>query len=405
MSGFGQEVVIIDAVRTARGRGSDKGSLKSLQPAYLLGQTLGAVAQRNGLHAHWSELADVLIGCVTQTGARGSNIAKLAVIEVGWPDAIPAASINRYCTSSLSAMGYVAMRCAVDDRLGVAGGVEMMSTVPMASDQGLLTHDLAWTTRHGLVNIGLAADAVASIEGFDRLALDEYALRSQQLASQTGRSQPSRLAVVDASGQKLLDADETPRPASTLASLSALEPAFARFGEKSGQTAVLRERLGLSSIAHVHTAGNSPATADGASAALLASKSAASRLGLKARGRILACCEVATDRLIALTGAVEASRRVLQSAGLKPEQIDLYEVNESFSALMLHYIKHLDIPLDKLNVNGGAIALGHAMGSTGTALVSTALDELEQRHGRYALVSACGATGLATAVLIERLDT
>jgi acetyl-CoA C-acetyltransferase len=404
MSGLGQELVIVDAIRTARGRGSDKGSLKSLMPVSLLGQTLGALASRNRLHEHWSQVSDVLIGCVTQTGAQGANVAKLALIEAGWPDAIPAATINRYCTSSLSALGYAALRCAAEDRVCVAGGVEMMSSVPMASDQGLLTHDLNWTTQHGLVNIGLAADAVASMEGFDRAAVDEYALRSQQLASQHGKHMPSRISVRDETGHILLDDDETPRPGTTRESLAALEPAFARYGQKTGQAAFLSEKLGLRSIAHVHTAGNSPATADGASAVLLATRGAAARLGMRARAKLLSCCEVATDRLIALTGAVEASRRALNSAGLRPEQIDLFEINESFAALMLHYVKHLGIPLDKLNVNGGAIALGHAMGSTGTALVSNALDELERRQARYALVSACGATGLATAVLIERMD-
>jgi acetyl-CoA C-acetyltransferase len=406
VSAFRSEVIIVDAVRSARGRGSDKGSLKGMLPTHLLSQTLNALVKRNNAQDQLAQVSDVLIGCVTQTGVQGSNLAKLAVIEAGWPDQIPAATINRFCTSSLSALGYGALQVQACESLGVAGGVEMMSRVPMASDQGLLTHDLQWTQRHGLVNIGLAADAVASLENFSREALDQYALASQQRAAtaqQEARGK-SLIAVEDEAGRALLQTDETPRPGTTAQSLAALEPAFARFGEKSGQSAFLKEELSLPALHYSHTAGNSPATADGASAVLLGSAALVKKAGLSARAKLLAVAEVSEGRTIALTGAVEASRQVLACAGLRADEIDLFEVNESFAALMLHYMGHLGVPHEKLNVNGGAIALGHAMGSTGTALVSTALDELERSGGRYALIAACGATGLASAVIIERLS-
>ena len=279
----------------------------------------------------------------------------------------------------------------------------MMSRVPMASDQGPLTHDFEFQQQTTLVPIGISADTIATMEGFDRAQCDAYALASQQravAALQQGRYK-SVTPVLDADGAVLLAQDETPRAQTTLDTLGQLTPPFAAMAEKYGVDKIMCQRYGLSHLDHVQHAGNSPAMADGASAVLLASPAAAKRLGLKARARILATATVSVDRTLALTGAVQATEKALALAGLTVQDIDLFEVNESFASLMLHYMKHLNVPHDKLNVNGGAIALGHAMGSTGSALVGMALDELEARQARRAVISLCGAAGLALAMVIE----
>ena len=395
--------LIIEALRSPRGRGSDKGSLKGIKPVQLLGGQLQALAQRTGIDT--AHVADVVIGCVTQTGDQGSNIGKMALVQARWSDAAPALSINRYCASGLSAVQFAAQQAMVADGLAVGGGVEMMSRVPMASDQGPLTHDYGFQRATDLVPIGLAADAVASLEGFTRQQCDDYALASQQRAAAARDSGSFRSVVpVQASdGTMVLERDETPRPQTTAHSLAQLEPAFAAMGEKYGINTLLCQRYGLAAIDHVQHAGNSPAMADGAAAVLLASPQAAHRLGLGARGRILACADASVDHTLALTGAVDATRKALARAGLATSDIDLFEVNESFAALMLHYMKHLGVKHEQLNVNGGAIALGHAMGATGAMLVGTVLDELERRKQRRAVVAICGAAGLATAMVIESL--
>jgi len=282
--------------------------------------------------------------------------------------------------------------------------VEMMSRVPMASDKGPLTHDWEFQQQTTLVPIGISADVIATMEGFDRAQCDAYALASQQraVASLAAGRSASVVPVTAEEGQVLLSQDETPRAQTTLEGLGQLPPAFAAMAEKYGFNPLLCQRYGLARIDPVHHAGNSPAMADGASAVLLASPAAARRLGLQPRARILATATVSVDRTLALTGAVPASQRALALAGLTAADIDLFEVNESFAGLMLHYMKHMNVSHDKLNVNGGAIALGHAMGSTGSALLGTALDELERRQARRALVSLCGAAGLAVAMVVER---
>ena len=393
---------IVDAVRTPRGRGNDKGSLKSIRPVDLLAQTLRALSARTRFDP--SQLADTIIGCVTQTADQGTNLGKLAAIVAGWSDAAPGMTLNRYCASGLSAVNYAALRAAHDDGLAVGGGVEMMSRVPMGSDKGPLTHDFAFQQAALLIPIGVAADTLATQSGFTRADCDAYALASQRRAAQAqdeGRFR-SIVPVAGEGGATLLAADETPRRATTEQSLSQLPAAFAEMGAKHGIDSLLCKRYGLAQIDHVHHAGNSPAMADGASAVLVASEAALKRHGLSPRARVVAMADVSIDRTIALTGAVDATRAVLARARLSVADIDLFEVNESFAALMLHYQRELGVPHESLNVNGGAIALGHAMGSTGSALLGTVLDELERRDGRRAVIAICGAVGLATATLIER---
>lgn len=395
------QALIIDAVRSARGRGNDKGSLRALAPMDLLAGQLQALAQRTALDT--AQLTDLIIGCVSQVGEQGTNVAKLAAIAAGWSDAVPALSINRYCASGLSAVHLASLQALASNGLAVGGGVEMMSRVPMSSDQGPLTHDPAFQTRAQLVHIGLAADAVASLEGFTRDDCDAYALASQQrAAAAVAQGHFASLMPVMHEGQTLLAQDETPRPQTTAEGLAAMQPAFAGLGAKHGLDEFPCRHFGLASMQHVHHAGNSPAPADGASAVLVASPEAARRHGLRARARILACADASVDRTLALTGAVDATRRALDRAGLVPQDIDLFEVNESFAALMLHYMKHLGISHDRLNVNGGAIALGHAMGATGGSLLGMLIDELERRDKRRGVVAICGAAGLAVAMVVER---
>ena len=395
--------LIIEALRSPRGRGNDKGALRQIKPVDLLAQQLTALARRTGLNT--AQVSDTLIGCVTQTAEQGANIAKLSLVRAGWHDSVPGMSINRYCASGLSAVHLAAQQAMDNDSLAVGGGVEMMSRVPMASDQGPLTHDFEFQQQTMLVPIGISADTIATQEGFSRAQCDAYAVASQQravVALEQSRFR-SIVPVVDAQGVSLLEHDETPRAQTTLESLAGLKPAFAAMAEKYGIDRLMCERYGLDRIDHVHHAGNSPATADGASVVLLASPGAAARQGLKPRARILATATVSVDHALALTGAVQATQKALTKAGLHIEDIDLFEVNESFASLMLHYMKHLEVPHSKLNVNGGAIALGHAMGSTGSALVGMALDELEARQARRAVISLCGAAGLAVAMVVERI--
>jgi acetyl-CoA C-acetyltransferase len=395
--------LIIDAVRSPRGRGNDKGALKPVHPTDLLAQQLQMLASKNMFDA--AEVSDTIIGCVSQRGDQGSNIARLAVLRAGWADAVCGVSINRYCASGLTAVHFAAQQALSNDSLAVGGGVEMMSRVPMGSDQGPLSHDPALQKQLALVPIGLAADVIASLEGFTREQCDAYALASQQRACNArGSGHFSSIhPVIGAQGVVLLAQDETPRAQTTLEGLSAMPVAFAMVGESDGTQAALRAHFALAKIDHIHHAGNAPAMADGASAVLLASPHAARRLKLPVRGKVLAVANAGVDHTLALTGSVDATQRALARAGLAVSDIDLFEVNESFAALMLHYMKHLGVPHDKLNVNGGAIALGHAMGSTGSTLVGMALDELERRDAHRAVIAICGATGVAVAMVIERV--
>jgi acetyl-CoA C-acetyltransferase len=393
---------IVDAVRTPRGRGNDKGALHPLRPLELLAQTLRALERRQPFEA--GALADLVIGCVTQTAEQGANVGKLAAIAAGWPDTVPAMTVNRYCASGLSAVGYAALRACADDGFAIGGGVEMMARVPMASDRGPLTHDVELQRVAALLPIGIAADAIATLHGFSREQCDAWALRSQRraAAAQDGGRFRSLCSVTAPDGSPLLERDETLRRSTSAESLSTLPPAFAEMAAKSGVGRLLAARLGLVRLEHVHHAGNSPATADGASAVLVASEPALLRAGWRPRARIVAMAEVAIDRTLALTGAVDATRRVLERAGIGVDAVDLFEVNESFAAPMLHFCRELGLDEDRVNVNGGAIALGHAMGSTGSALLGTLLDELELRGARRGVVALCGAAGLASAMLVER---
>lgn len=397
---------IADAVRTPRGRGNDKGSLKPVKPAELLAQTLRALARRTALDT--ALVSDAIFGCVTQTAEQGSSVGTIALPLADWNDTVSAVTINRYCASGLSATNFAALQALHGDTLAVGGGVEMMSRVPMGSDQGPLTHDRDLQLRARLVPIGIAADAIATQRGYSRMQLDTFAATSQQrAAAASARGQaPSLIAVTDSDGTVLLDHDENVRPATTAQSLSALQPAFAQWGAKGGDQgwdAQLCRQYGLEAIDHLHHAGNSPAMADGAAVVLVGSEGALQRAGLSARARIAGMADVGSDRTLALTGTVTAAQLAIARSGLQTGDIDLFEINEGFAAMALHFMEAMQVAPEQLNVNGGAIAIGHAMGCTGAALVSVMLDELDRRDRRYACISICGAAGVASAMVIERL--
>ncbi|MCW5627448.1 MAG: acetyl-CoA C-acyltransferase [Rhodoferax sp.] len=397
---------IADTVRTPRGRGNDKGSLKPVKPAELLAQALRALAERTALDT--AQVSDAVFGCVSQTGDQGASVGTMALPLAGWNDAVGAVTINRYCASGLSATHFAALQALHGDTLAVGGGVEMMSRVPMGSDQGPLTHDRALQVQAQLVPIGIAADAIATQRGYSRARLDAYAAQSQQRAGAAAeRGMPrSMVAVTAADGSTLLARDENVRPGTTEQSLAALPAAFAEWGAKGGDQgwdALLCRRYGLAAITHVHHAGNSPAMADGAAAVLVGSRGALERSGLVPRARILGFADTGSDRTLALTGTVDAARLALQRAGLRPGDIDLFEINEGFAAMALHFMDEMAVPHDRLNVNGGAIAIGHAMGATGAAMVGVMLDALEARDARYGCLSICGAAGVASAMVVERI--
>ena len=410
-AGGSRHALIAEAVRTPRGRGNEKGSLKSIKPAELLAQALRALAERTSLDT--AQVSDAIIGCVTQTGDQGTSVGALALPLARWSDAVPAVTLNRYCASGLSATNFAALQAVHGDTLAVGGGVEMMSRVPMGSDQGPLTHDADLQRQASLVPIGIAADAIATQRGYTREMLDAYAAASQHRAAaaaergQRGRSH-SMLAVRDADGNVLLDRDENIRPATTLQTLAAMQPAFAQWGAKGGDAgwdAQLCRRYKLPAVQHAHHAGNSPALADAAAAVLVGSERALARNGLKARARILGIADTGSDRTLALTGTVDVARLALARARLEVRDVDLFEINEGFAAMALHFMDEMKVGHDRVNVNGGAIAIGHAMGCTGAALISVLLDEMEVRHVRYGCISICGAAGVASAMVIERIGS
>ncbi len=400
------QAYIADAVRTPRGRGNDKGSLKAIKPAELLAQTLRALAGRTSLDT--SLVSDAIFGCVTQTAEQGSSVGTIALALAQWSDTVSSVTINRYCASGLSATNFAALQALHGDTLALGGGLEMMSRVPMGSDQGPLTHDRELQLQARLVPIGIAADAIATQRGYSRTQLDTFAASSQQraaAASARGHS-PSMIAVTDADGTVRLDRDENVRSTTTVEKLAELQPAFAQWGAKGGEQgwdAQLCRQYGLDAVNHVHHAGNSPAMADGAAAVLVGSAAALERAGLTPRARIVGMADVGSDRTLALTGTVTAAQLAIRRAGLQTKDIDLFEINEGFAAMALHFMDDMQVEPDRLNVNGGAIAIGHAMGCTGAALVGVVLDELDRRGGRYGCISICGAAGVASAMVIERL--
>ncbi|GLZ15967.1 acetyl-CoA acetyltransferase [Actinomadura sp. NBRC 104425] len=407
------EAWIIDGVRSPRGKGKPSGALHGVHPQELLAQVLRALAERTGITL--GDVDDVVVGNGDQRDDHGDDIARLAVLAAGWPVEIPGVSLNRFCGSGQQAVTFAAAQVAAGwQRLVVAGGVESMSRYQPRRGGPLLDGgNPALRAAYPLVPQGIAADLIATIEGFTRADVDAFALRSQQRAAEAiaeGRFERSIVAICDQDGKVLLDHDEHPRPQTTLESLAALEPAFARAGAKvrepeglSWDEQCVRRYPEITEVRHVHHAGNSSGVVDGASALLLASPDYARAHGLRPRARIRAATVAGADPVIMLTAPTPASRAALKQAGMTVGDIDLWEINEAFAAIPLKVIADLGIDADRVNVNGGAIALGHPIGATGPMLLQIALDELERRDLGTALVTMCTGGGMGTATVIERI--
>jgi acetyl-CoA C-acetyltransferase len=399
------QALIFDALRTPRGKGKANGALHSVKPVNLVAGLLTALQQRTSLDT--SQVDDVVLGCVTPVGDQGSDIAKAATQVADWDVSVAGLQINRFCASGLEAvnLGAMKVRSGFED-LVVVGGVESMSRVPMGSDGGAWAHDPETSFHSHFAPQGVGADLIATLEGFSRQDVDAYALHSQQKAARAradGSFNKSLVPVQDQNGIILLDHDEFIRAGSTMEGLGQLKPSFEMIGQMGFDATVLRVYSHVERINHVHTAGNSSGIVDGAALMLIGSEAKGRALGLQPRARIVATAVTSTDPTIMLTGPAPATRKALAKAGLRVEDIDLFEVNEAFASVVLKFIRDMAIDPDKVNVNGGSIALGHPLGATGCAILGTLLDELETRRLRYGLATLCVGGGMGIATIIERL--
>jgi acetyl-CoA C-acetyltransferase len=401
------EAFIYEAIRTPRGRGKDTGSLHGVKPVSLVVGLIDEMRRRHsGLDPNLID--DIVLGVVSPVGDQGGDIARTAGILAGLPDTVGGVQLNRFCASGLEAVNTAAQKVRSGwDNLVLAGGVESMSRVKMGSDGGAWALDPATNYDTYFVPQGIGADLIATIEGFSRDDVDEYALRSQERAAKAwsgGYFAKSVVPVTDRNGLPVLDRDEHMRPDSTKEGLGKLKPSFAGIGEMGGFDAVaLQKYHWVEKINHVHTAANSSGIVDGAALVLVGSEQAGKDAGLTPRARVVATATTGSDPTIMLTGPTPATRKVLATAGLSTSDIDLFELNEAFASVVLKFQKDLDIPDEKLNVNGGAIAMGHPLGATGAMLVGTVVDELERRDARRALVTLCIGGGMGVATIIERI--
>ena len=401
------EAFVYDAVRTPRGRGKDTGSLHASKPVSLVVGLIDELRKRNpGLDP--AAVEDVILGCVTPVGEQGANIARTAALAAGFETSGAGLQLNRFCASGLEAVNIAAakVRSGWEDLI-IAGGVESMSRVPMGSDAGPWAMDPQTAYATGFVPQGVSADLIATMEGFSREDVDRFAVASQARAGEAlaqGRFARSVVPVLDQNSQMVLAADEFPRPGTTAQSLAALKPSFAAIGDTGGFDAVaLQKYHWVEKINHVHTPGNSSGIVDGAALVLIGSEQAGKDMALEPRGRIVATGVVGTEPTIMLTGPGPSARKALAKAGMSIEQVDLFEVNEAFTAVVLKFMRDLGVPHEKVNVNGGAIALGHPLGATGAVILSTVLDELERRGQRFGLCTLCVGGGMGVATIVERL--
>ncbi len=399
------EAYIFDAVRTPRGRGKETGALYSVKPVELLRQALMALRDRNGLDT--SQVDDVIAGCVTQTGDQGACIARTAALLAGYGDGVPGLTINRFCGSGLQAVNDAAARVVSGYYdLIVAGGVESMSRVKMGADGGaMLDVETQWAI--GFVPQGISADLLATKHGLTREDVDAFAVESQRrcaAAVEAGHFDRSLVPVRDAGGLVVLERDEHPRPGTTMEDLAKLKPSFEVMGTKFGVDALTRRKYPeVERIAHVHHAGNSSGIVDGAAAVLVGRREVGEALGLRPRARVRAMSVTGEEPLIMLTGPISASRRALRQAGMEAQDIDLWEINEAFAAVPLVTMRELGVDHERVNVDGGAIALGHPLGATGAMLLGTALDALERRDQETALITLCIGGGMGVATIIDRV--
>ena len=401
------DAYIFDAVRTPRGKGRPDGGLHEVTSARLSAEVLNEIARRN--HLDTTQVADVIWGNATQVGEQGACLARTAVLLSDYDESVPGLSINRFCASGMEAVNLAAnqVRGGAGD-LYVAGGVEMMSRVPMGSDGAAVAADPSVAFKGHFVPQGIGADIIATRYGFSRDDADAYAVESQKRAARAwaeGRFAKSVMTVRDINGIPILDRDEHMRPETDMQSLGALKPSFKDMGETMPgfDKVALLKYPELERVEHVHHAGNSSGIVDGAAAVLVGSKEAGERLGLKPRARIRATAKVGTDPTMMLTGPVPVTERILAASGMKISDLDLFEVNEAFSAVVLRFMQAFDVDHGKVNVNGGAIALGHPLGATGAIIIGTALDELERSGKGTALATLCVASGMGAATILERV--
>ena len=402
------DVFIVDAVRTPRGKGKKRGVLAHMHPQELAAACLNALKDRNQINPEIVE--DVVLGCVSQVNEQSACIARYAVMAANWPDSVPGYTVNRFCGSGLQAInnGAGQVGSGMQDVV-VAGGVESMSRVKMGADMGDLDMNIGNDNirdHYNLVPQGISADLIATINGFSREDVDRFGVDSQAKAKHaidSGYFKNSIVPLPDGKGG-MITADEHPRIENTIEFLSALPAVFKGVGERMFDEVALKSYPKVSSINHVHTLGNSSGVVDGAGLVMLANENAVKKHNLKPRARIVSMGTSGTEPTIMLTGPVPASRKALEKAGLKADDIDLWEINEAFAAVVLYVQKELGIPSEKINVNGGAIALGHPLGGTGAILLGTVIDELERRKKRYGLATLCIGGGMGIATIVERIS-
>ncbi|MSP96211.1 MAG: acetyl-CoA C-acetyltransferase [Betaproteobacteria bacterium] len=399
------EAFIYSALRTPRGKGKKDGSLHEVKPISLLTGILRELQSRHDLDT--SQVDDVVMGCVTPVGEQGSCIAKTAALAAGWDFRASGVQLNRFCASGLEAVNMAAQKVRSDwEDLVVAGGIESMSRVPLGTDRGPWACDPETSFGTAFIPQGIGADLIATLEEFSREDVDRFALGSQQKAAKaraTGLFSKSVVPVVDGVGEVILDEDEFIKPHTTMEGLGSLKISFEAMGAMGYDAVALRRYPQVERIRHVHTAGNSSGIVDGAAAVLIGSEAKGRELGLTPRARVVATALSGADPTIMLTGPMPAARKALLKAGLSIDQIDLFEINEAFAVVPMKFMKEMGVPEEKVNVNGGSIAMGHPLGATGAMIIGTLIDELERRNLRYGLATLCVGGGMGIATIIERV--
>jgi acetyl-CoA C-acetyltransferase len=399
--------LVFDAIRTPRGKGKVNGSLHATKPVDLVVGLMHETLSRNA-KLDPNRVDDVVLGCVSPVGDQGADIAKTAALKAGLPDTVAGVQVNRFCASGLEAVNIAAQKVASGwEDLVFAGGVESMSRVPMGSDGGAWAMDPETNYDTYFIPQGVGADLIATIEGFTREDVDAYATRSQERAAAAwdeGKFSSSVIPVTDLNDHVVLDNDEFIRRGTTVETLGKLNPSFEAIGEMGGFDAVaLQKYHWVEKIGHVHTPGNSSGIVDGASLVTIGNERVGEELGLTPRARILATALSGADPTIMLTGPAPASRKALEKAGLTVDDLDLVEINEAFAAVVLRFVRDMGLDMDKVNVNGGAIAMGHPLGATGGMILGTLIDELHRTGGRYGLATLCVGGGMGIATVIERI--
>ena len=400
------EALIFDHVRTPRGKGKPDGALHEVTPVWLAAQPLAALRERNQLDT--SVVDDVVMGCVVPVGEQGGNVGRMAVLQADYAQSVAGVQLNRYCGSGLEAVSFAAAKVMAGQAdMTIGAGVEMMSRVPMGSDGGAWAQDPQLASKTYFVMQGISADLLASLRGHSRRDLDAYSAESHRRAARAwaeGRFDQSVVPVKDFLGMTLLEKDETIRPETTVDSLGALRPAFTEMGQKYGYDSVALQRYPqVEQIHHHHHAGNSSGIVDGAAAVLIGTAEAGAKQGMKPRARIRGFASIGSEPTLMLDGPSYAARKALARARMQPSDIDLWELNEAFATVVLTMMEELNIPHDRMNVNGGSIAMGHPLGATGAMILGTVLDELERTGKRTALISLCVAAGMGSAMIIERV--